>query len=56
MDEMTVNVQQDCAIELLINNMGLEDLVVEGLGCLFRSRHCRGCDVYSLPERGGLWV
>jgi len=32
MDEMSVNVQQNCAIQLLVDNMGLEDLVIQSLG------------------------
>lgn len=34
------NVQQDCAVELLVDDMGLEDLVVESLRGSFGNRHC----------------
>jgi hypothetical protein len=34
------NVKQDCAIKLLIHNVVLEDLIVEGLRATFSSRHC----------------
>lgn len=37
--EMTVNIQQDGAIELLVDDVVLEDLVVEGLGGAFCDRH-----------------
>ena len=34
------NIEQDRAIELLVDNMGLEDLVVEGLWRFLGNRHC----------------
>lgn len=37
--EMAVNVQQDGAIELLVDDVVLEDLVVKGLGGAFGDRH-----------------
>ena len=43
MDEMTINVQQNGTVELLINNMVLEDLVVEGLGSALGDRHFECC-------------
>jgi hypothetical protein len=36
---MAVNVEEDGAVELLVDDMGLEDLVVEGLGCPLGGRH-----------------
>ena len=36
---MTVNVQKNGAIELLVDNVVLEDLVVEGLGGAFCDGH-----------------
>ena len=39
MNEMPVNVQQNCAIELLVDDVVLEDLVVQGLGGSFRAGH-----------------
>lgn len=34
------NVKQNCAIEPLVDDMVLEDLIVEGLGASFSGRHC----------------
>lgn len=34
------NIQQDSAIKLLVDNMGLEDLVVESLWRSLGDRHC----------------
>lgn len=39
MHKVSVDVEQDCAIELLIDDMGLEDLVVECLGGTFYAGH-----------------
>lgn len=36
---MSIDVEQDCAIELLIYDVGLEDLVVESLRGTFCARH-----------------
>jgi hypothetical protein len=33
MHEMAVDVEKDGAVELLVDNVGLKDLIVEGLGC-----------------------
>ena len=38
-DEVAVNVQEDGAVELLVDDVGLEDLVVEGLGRPLGNRH-----------------
>ena len=42
-DEVTVNEKQDSAVKLLIDNVGLKDLVVKGLGSAFCSGHCEMC-------------
>ena len=42
--EMPVDVEQDCAIELLIHDMGLQDLIVESL----RGTFCAGHLAYAL--------
>lgn len=39
MDEVAVDIKEDGAVELLIDDMGLKDLVVEGLGCPLGGRH-----------------
>jgi hypothetical protein len=36
---MAVNVKEDGAIELLVDDMVLEDLIVESLGCPLGGRH-----------------
>jgi hypothetical protein len=38
------NVQQDCAIELLVNNVVRKDLVIQGLWIPLSARHCDGLD------------
>lgn len=44
MDQVAVDVEEDSAVKLLVNDMGLEDLVVEGLGCPLGDRHGDLCD------------
>ena len=39
MHEMSVDVQQDCTIKLLVYDMGLQNLVVEGLRGTFCAGH-----------------
>jgi hypothetical protein len=34
------NIEQDCAVKLLVDDVGLDDLVVESLRCSFGSGHC----------------
>lgn len=34
------NIQQDSTVKLLVDNMGLEDLVVEGLWRYLGNGHC----------------
>lgn len=49
MNEMAVNVQQDSTVQLLINNVVLKDLVVEGLGSAFGDWHLGCCGVCVCP-------
>ena len=51
MDEMAVDVEQDGAVELLVDDVGLEDLVVERLRCPLGGRHF-GCATQSRPAEG----
>lgn len=39
MDKVSVDVEQDGSIELLVDDVGLEDLIVEGLGGALGSWH-----------------
>jgi hypothetical protein len=51
---MAIDVQQNGAIEFLVNNVVLEDLVVEGLGSALGDRHLE-CGVSRLRDLMG-WV
>ena len=39
-DEMSVDVEQDCAVISLVDNVVLEDLVVQGSGSFDDTGHC----------------
>ncbi len=39
MHKVPVDVERNCTIKLLIDNVVLEDLVIEGLRCAFCARH-----------------
>lgn len=56
MDEMAVNVQEDGAVELLVDDVGLEDLVVEGLGSPFGGGHVDCATRGPAGEYGECWV
>ena len=48
MDQMAVNIQEDGAVELLVDDVGLEDLVIERLRGPLGGRHF-GCATQSRP-------
>lgn len=53
MDQVSVNVQQDSAIILLVHDMVLEDLVVQGTGARYYARHdcCYDWRIYKEKMR-----
>ena len=56
MDKVPVDIQQDSPVKLLVDNMGLKDLVVEGLrgavGCGHVGSLCyRVCALFMLLEQ-----
>jgi hypothetical protein len=53
---LLTDIEQDCAIELLVHNVVLKDLIVEGLRATFGSRHRgvikRALQLSETGERG----
>lgn len=60
MYQVAVDIEEDSAVESLVDNVGLEDLVVERLRCALGGRHfgCELCNTNKLlvAEQGQLGI